>query len=64
MGEVAACSLETLSDYYNKTVLYREFGINVEVLIDHAWGFEDLTIKDINDYRLKNHWLTVGQLLN
>ena len=64
MGEIAACSLGTLSDRYNKALLYREFGINAEILIDHAWGFEDLTIKDINDYRPKNHCLTVGQLLN
>ena len=64
MGEIAACSLGTLSDHYNKALLYREFGINAEILIDHAWGFEDLTIKDINAYRPKNHCLTVGQLLN
>lgn len=54
MGEIAACSLGTLSDHYNKTLLYREFGINAEILIDHAWGYEDLTIKDIKDYRPKN----------
>ena len=39
MGEIAACSLGTLSDRYNKALLYREFGINAEILIDHAWGF-------------------------
>lgn len=60
MGEIAVCSLGKLSDHYNKALLYREFGINAEILIDHAWGFEDLTIKDINDYRPKNHCLTVG----
>lgn len=65
MGEIAACSLGTLSDPYNKALLYREFGVNAEILMDHAWGFEDLTIKDINDYRpTKNYCLTVGQLLN
>lgn len=64
MGEVAACSVGSLSDKYNKGLLYREFGVNAEILIDHAWGFEDLTIADINNYHPKNHCLCVGQLLN
>ena len=64
MGEIASCSLGTLSERYNKTLLYREFGINAEILIDHAWGFEDLTIKDIKNYHPKNRCLCVGQLLN
>lgn len=63
MGEVAACSLGTLDCPYNKQKLYEEFGINAEILIDHAWGFENLTIKDINQYQPKNHCLCVGQLL-
>lgn len=64
MGEIAACSLGTLSDRYNKALLYRVFGIRAEILIDHAWGFENLTIRDINNYQPKNHCLTVGQLLS
>lgn len=63
MGEVAACSLGTLDCPYNKQKLYKEFGINAEILIDHAWGFENLTIKNINQYQPKNHCLCVGQLL-
>ena len=52
MGEIAACSLGSLSDRYNKALLCREFGINIEILIDHIWRerFEDLIIKNIDDY--------------
>lgn len=64
MGEIAACSLGTLNDRYNKTLLYQTFGIQAEILIDHAWGFENLTIQDINSYQPKDRCLTVGQLLN
>ncbi len=40
MGDIAKCSLGRPNDYYNEDLLYRLFGINAELLIDHAWGWE------------------------
>ena len=37
MGDIARCSLGSASDYYNEDLLYRLFGVNAELLIDHAW---------------------------
>ena len=44
MGDVARCSLGKANDYYNEDLLYILFGINAELLIDHAWGYEPTTI--------------------
>ena len=44
MGDIARCSLGKETDYYNEELLYRMFGINAELLIDHAWGWEPCTI--------------------
>ena len=55
MGDVARCSLGTLSDPLNEEVLYREFGKNAELIIDHAWGYESATMADIKNYRSDHH---------
>jgi len=39
MGDIAKCSVGKPTDYYNEDLLYRLFGINAELLIDHAWGW-------------------------
>lgn len=39
MGDVARCSLGKPGEYYNEDLLYRLFGVNAELLIDHAWGW-------------------------
>ena len=57
MGDVALCS-ETDEDY-----LYKEFGVNAELLIDHAWGWEPCEIKDVKAYRPRTNSLTSGQVL-
>lgn len=44
-------------------ILYKWFGIDAELLIDHAWGRESTTIKDIKNYRAKSHCLSSGQVL-
>ncbi len=44
-------------------MLYKWFGIDAELLIDHAWGRESTTIKDIKNYRAKSHCLSSGQVL-
>lgn len=64
MGDIAKCSCGAENDFYNEDLLYREFGVNAELLIDHAWGYEPTTIKDIKDYRPLNHSLSVGQVLH
>ena len=54
MGGIAACPEDTL---------YRTFGIDAELLIDHAWGREPTTIRDIKNYRSKSKSLSSGQVL-
>lgn len=63
MGDIARCSLGKLSDPLNEEVLYREFGKNAELLIDHAWGYESATIKDIKAYTSDEHGIYSGQVL-
>ena len=63
MGDIARCSLGKLSDPMNEEVLYREFGKNAELLIDHAWGYESATIQDIKSYTNDEHGIYSGQVL-
>lgn len=63
MGDIARCSLGKLSDPLNEEVLYREFGKNAELLIDHAWGYESATIDDIHSYTSDEHGIYSGQVL-
>ncbi len=57
MGDVARCSLN------NEELLYKLFGINAELLIDHAWGRETTTIADIQAYKPENNSISSGQVL-
>ena len=57
MGDVALCS-EKDEDY-----LYKMFGVNAELLIDHAWGWEPCEIKDIRMYRPQSNSFSSGQVL-
>ena len=63
MGDVARCSLGKESDYYNEDLLYRLFGVNAELLIDHAWGWEPCTIAQIKKYKPSSNSLGSGQVL-
>ena len=63
MGDVARCSLGKSSDYYNEDLLYKLFGINAELLIDHAWGYEPTTIAEIKTYKPQRNSLGSGQVL-
>lgn len=47
----------------NENVIYREFGKNAELIIDHAWGWEPCTIAEVRSYRPENHSLSQGQVL-
>lgn len=64
MGDVARCSLGKETEYYNEELLYRLFGVNAELLIDHAWGYEPCTIEDIRNYKPENNSLSSGQVLS
>lgn len=63
MGDIARCSLGGKYDFYNEDLLYKLFGINAELLIDHAWGYEPCTIEDIKAYRPENNSISTGQVL-
>ena len=58
MGDIARCSIN------NEELLYKLFGVNAELLIDHAWGYEPCTIKDIKSYKPLRNSLTSGQVLH
>ncbi len=58
MGDVARCSVD------NERLLYDLFGVNAELLIDHAWGYEPCTIADIKAYVPENNSLSTGQVLS
>lgn len=58
MGDVAMCS------HYNEDLLYKLFGINAELLIDHAWGYEPCTIDIAKSYKPTTTSLSSGQVLH
>lgn len=57
MGDIARCSLN------NEDFLYKLFGVNAELLIDHAWGYEPVTLEDIKNYQPINNSISSGQVL-
>ena len=63
MGDIARCSLGGPGDYYNEELLYRLFGVNAELLIDHAWGWEPCTMAEIKAYRPESNSIGSGQVL-
>lgn len=63
MGDIARCSVGRPGDYHNEELLYRLFGVNAEILIDHAWGWEPCTISDVKAYKPENKSIVSGQVL-
>lgn len=63
MGDIARCSLGRPNDYHNEELLYHLFGVNAELLIDHAWGWEPVTMPLIKAYRPESSSLGSGQVL-
>lgn len=63
MGDIARCSAGKETDFYNEDLLYKLFGINAELLIDHAWGWEPCTIDLIKQYKPENNSFSSGQVL-
>ncbi len=64
MGDIARCSLGHPNEFHNEDLLYKLFGVNAELLIDHAWGVEPCTIGDIKAYRPETNSLGSGQVLS
>lgn len=58
MGDVARCSVK------NEELLYKLFGVNAELLIDHSWGWESATIESIKNYKPETKSLSSGQVLH
>lgn len=63
MGDIARCSVGRKGGYYCEDLLYKLFGVNAELLIDHAWGWEPCTIADIKSYRPETNSISTGQVL-
>lgn len=64
MGDVARCSIGGMFERHNEALLYKLFGVNAELLIDHAWGYEPCTIADIKAYKPETKSLCSGQVLH
>ena len=64
MGDVARCSLGRPGMRHSEELLYKLFGVNAELLIDHAWGWESCTMADIKAYRPSSSSLGTGQVLH
>ena len=64
MGDVARCSLGKPGEYYNEDLLYRLFGVNAELLIDHAWGYEPCTMEQVKAYKPETNSVCSGQVLH
>lgn len=63
MGDIARCSIGGPNDFHNEELLYQLFGINAELLIDHAWGYEPCTMKLVKAYKPKTNSICSGQVL-
>jgi len=64
MGDIACCSIGKPGERYNEDLLYKLFGVNAELLIDHAWGWEPCTIADIKAYKPQSNSIGSGQVLH
>lgn len=64
MGDIARCSLGKENEYHNEALLYKLFGVNAELLIDHAWGYEPTTIDLIKAYKPQSNSIGSGQVLH
>ena len=64
MGDVARCSIGKPSDYLNEDLLYKLFGVNAQLLIDHAWGWEPCAITDVKAYKPTTNSISSGQVLH
>ena len=64
MGDIARCSIGKSNEFYNEELLYKLFGINAELLIDHAWGYEPCTMEHVKAYKPETNSASSGQVLH
>lgn len=64
MGDIARCSIGKSNELYNEELLYKLFGINAELLIDHAWGYEPCTMEQVKAYKPETNSVSSGQVLH
>lgn len=64
MGDIARCSIGKSNELYNEELLYKLFGINAELLIDHAWGYEPCTMENVKSYKPETNSVSSGQVLH
>ena len=64
MGDVARCSVGKPNEFHNEELLYKMFGINAELLIDHAWGYEPCTMEQVKAYKPETNSVCSGQVLH
>ncbi len=64
MGDIARCSIGKSNEFYNEELLYKLFGINAELLIDHAWGYEPCTLEHVKAYKPETNSVSSGQVLH
>lgn len=64
MGDIARCSVGKPGEYHNEDLLYKLFGVNAELLIDHAWGWEPCTMADVKAYKPETNSVGSGQVLH
>lgn len=64
MGDIARCSLGADNQFHNEELLYKLFGVNAELLIDHAWGYEPCRLEHIKSYKPQSSSLENGQVLH
>ena len=64
MGDIARCSIGKPNELYNEELLYKLFGINAELLIDHAWGYEPCTMEQVKTYKPETNSVSSGQVLH
>ncbi len=63
MGDVARCSLGGDDSFHNEDLLYDLFGVNAELLIDHAWGWEPCKLEHVKAYKPSSKSTGAGQVL-
>ena len=64
MGDIARCSIGQPNEKHNEDLLYELFGVNAELLIDHAWGWEPCGMADIKTYKPSAKSIGSGQVLH
>lgn len=64
MWDIARCSIGKPNELHNEELLYKLFGINAELLIDHAWGYEPCTMEYIKAYKPETNSVCSGQVFH